>query len=255
MTLPVIDPKQPFQPEYQPAVADLVKFLRAGLGERLHSIYLYGSVARKTAKPGESNLDVVVVTKQPFEDTKATLLNTIRWRFQKSFPLITDVSVKTALVSDVATLDSIFSWGFMLRHCCVCVYGDDLAECFGYYEPSWEIAKHWNQDVGDWLTFYRDKIAKAGSAAEQSAAQKTIAKKLLRASYSLIMYRDKQWLEDPLECGTQFLRYHPEKQLDIDRLAILLSGRVIPKRSVIGLLDSFGPWLVKQYEKTEFRIG
>ena len=85
MTLPVIDPKQPFQPEYQPAVADLVKFLRAGLGERLHSIYLYGSVARKTARPGESNLDVVVVTKQPFEDTKATLLNTIRWRFKKVF--------------------------------------------------------------------------------------------------------------------------------------------------------------------------
>ena len=52
----------------------------------------------------------------------------------------------------------------MLRHCCVCVYGDDLAECFGHYEPSWEIAKHWNQDVGDWLNFYRDKIAKAGSA-------------------------------------------------------------------------------------------
>ncbi|HGH8161082.1 TPA: nucleotidyltransferase domain-containing protein, partial [Vibrio cholerae] len=27
------------------------------------------------------------------------------------------------------------------------------------------------------------------------------------------------------------------------------------KRSVVGLLDSFGPWLVSQYQKTEFRIG
>ncbi|CSE08611.1 Uncharacterised protein [Vibrio cholerae] len=40
----------------------------------------------------------------------------------------------------MATLEAIFSWGFMLRHCCVCVYGDNLAECFGHYEPSWEIA-------------------------------------------------------------------------------------------------------------------
>lgn len=255
MTLAVIDPNQPFQPEYQPAVSDVVKFLRAGVGQNLHSVYIYGSVARKTARPGESNLDVVVVTRRPFEDNKATLLNTIRWRFQKNFPFITDVSVKTAQVHEVASLDSLFSWGFLLRHCCVCVYGDDLAECFGHYEPSWEIAKHWNQDVDSWLVFYRDKIAKAGTVAEQSAAQKTIARKLLRAAYSLIMYRDKQWFDDPLECGRQFLRYHPDKQLEIERLSILSSGRVIPKRSVIGLLDSFGPWLVKQYEKTEFRIG
>ncbi|MDW1713131.1 nucleotidyltransferase domain-containing protein, partial [Vibrio sp. Vb2865] len=41
----------------------------------------------------------------------------------------------------------------------------------------------------------------------------------------------------------------------IDRLCILLSGRPIPKRSVIGLIDAFGGWLVKQYQKTEFRIG
>lgn len=60
-------------------------------------------------------------------------------------------------MSEVANLDSIFTWGFMLKHCCVCVYGDDLADCFGDYVPSWEIAKHWNMDVEDWITVYRKK--------------------------------------------------------------------------------------------------
>ena len=46
-----------------------------------------------------------------------------------------------------------------------------------------------------------------------------------------------------------------DKKIEVDRLGILLSGRVIPKRSVIGILDGFGEWLVKQYKKTEFRIG
>ncbi|MCG3728233.1 nucleotidyltransferase domain-containing protein [Vibrio cincinnatiensis] len=255
MTLSPIDPNQPFQPQYQPAINELVNYLRAGLGKQLHSVYLYGSVARKTAQPNASNLDVIVVTYESIERNRTTLLNTIRWRFQKRFPFITDVSVKTALVSQVASLDSLFSWGFMLRHCSVCVYGENLAECFGDYEPSWEIAKHWNMDVEDWLHVYRDKIAKAQTKEEQVSAQKMIAKKLLRASYSLVMYQDKHWFDDPLRCGESFLRYYPEKQKEIERLAILLSGKVIAKRSVIGLLDSFGPWLVKQYQKTEFRIG
>ncbi len=135
------------------------------------------------------------------------------------------------------------------------MYGSDLAECFGEYVPSWEIAKHWNMDVEDWLAVYRNKIARATSVEQQIEPQKVIAKKLLRASYSLVMYKDQRWYDDPLECGRQFLQYHPEKEVEIRRLTILLAGQAIPKRSVIGLLDGFGEWLVKQYQKTEFKIG
>lgn len=255
MHLSTIDPKHAFQPEYQPAINDLVSFLKSGLGDNLHSVYLYGSVARKTAKPNASNIDVVVVTQRSFSDLRSTLFNSVKWRFQKSYPFITEIAFKTALVQDVASLDSIFSWGFQLRHCSVCVYGEDLSECFGDYEPSWEIAKHWNMDVGDWVAVYRNRIARADKADEQIKAQKIIAKKLLRASYSLVMYKDKRWFEDPLECGQQFLRYYPDKQVEIERLGILLSGRLIAKRSVVGILDGFGEWLAKQYKKTEFRIG
>ncbi len=255
MSLPVINPKQPFQTEFEPLIRETLMCFKSGLGQNLHSVYVYGSVARKTAVPGKSNLDLVIVTKTPFETNRATLLNTIKWRAQQGYPQVNGVSIRTALVRDVANLDSIFTWGFMLKHCCVCIYGDDLANCFGDYVPSWEIAKHWNMDIEEWISIYRTKIAQAKNAEEQIHAQSVIAKKLLRASYSLIMYRDKRWFDDPIECGQVFLNYHPEMQLEIERLGILLSGRSIPKRSVIGLLDAFGDWLVKQYQKTEFRIG
>ncbi|KAB0303952.1 nucleotidyltransferase domain-containing protein [Vibrio fortis] len=255
MQLPVIDPKVPFQPEFQPVVNDLITFLKSGLGSNLHSVYIYGSVARKTAKPGHSNLDVVVVTHRSFADQRTTLLNTIKWRFQKSFPQVTQVSIKTALVSEIVDFENIFTWGFMLKHLAVCVYGEDLSDCYGDFETSWEIAKHWNMDVENWLAVYRNKIARAATPEEQIAAQVIITKKLLRASYSLIMYRDKYWYDDPRECGQQFLKYHPDREIEIQRLGILLAGKPVPKRSVIGILDGFGEWLVKQYEKTEFRIG
>lgn len=255
MPLNVLTAQSPLQSDYVPAIGELVKFFRAGLGDNLHSLYVYGSVARGSAKPGRSNIDVIVVTHESFDANRVTLINTIRYRFQRHYPFVTDLNVKTALASHVASLDSLFSWGFLLRHCARCVYGSDLGECFGDYEPSWEIAKHWNMDVGYKVAYYRAKIAKATRGEEQIKAQIDVGKKLLRASYSLIMHRDKQWFDDPLECGRQFLVYHPEKHREIDRLALLLRGKVIPKRSVVGLLDDFGPWLAKQYEKTEFKIG
>ncbi len=69
------------------------------------------------------------------------------------------------------------------------------------------------------------------------------------------MHRDKYWYEDPIVCGEVFLRYYPDRQVEIERLGILYAGHAVPKRSVIGLLDSYGNWLVKMYQKTEFRIG
>ncbi|WP_162046578.1 nucleotidyltransferase family protein [Vibrio taketomensis] len=255
MTLSVIDPKQPFQAEYSQAVQDLVSFLRAGLGSNLHSVYVYGSVARKTAIPSRSNLDIIIVTQQSFGEQRSTIINTLRWRFQKSYPHISDISIKTALVSEVASLESLFSWGFLLRHCSVCVYGENLSECFGDYEPSWEIAKHWNMDVVDWLAVYRNRIVRAKEDSEILKSQRIIAKKMLRASYSLVMPKDLGWYDSPIECGKHFLRYYPEMQVEIERLVIMLQSRTIAKRSIIGVIDSYGDWLVKQFKKTEFRIG
>ncbi len=256
MILSSLDPKQPFQSKYAAALRELIHFMKSGLGENLHSIYVYGSVARKTAVPGQSGLDIVVVTHRGFEEQRAGLVNTIRWRFQKAYPFITQLSFKTALVETVASLDSLFSWGFLLRHCAVCVYGDDLSECFGDYEPSWEIAKHWNMDVEDWLAVYRHRIGRSDKPEAQIQAQKAIAKKLLRASYSLVIPQDKNWYDDPIDCGKHFLRYHPEKLTEIERLGLLLRlEKAVPKRSVVGLLDSYGEWLVQQYKRTEFKIG
>ncbi|WP_070965475.1 nucleotidyltransferase [Vibrio sonorensis] len=255
MLLSPIDSKEPLQAEYEPVVKDLVGYLKGGLGDNLHSVYICGSVARKCAVPHQSNVDIVVITHDVFTQEKTTLFNTIKWQFQRRYPFVTELAFKTALAKEVASLDSLFSWGFMLRHTSICVYGENLAECFGDYEPSWEIAKHWNMDVKDWVAVYRHRIARAANAEEQIKAQVAIAKKLLRASYSVVMPKDKRWFDSPVKCGEVFLQYHPEKKVEIERLGILLGQRCIPKRSVVGLLDGFGQWLVKEYKKTEFRIG
>ncbi|CAH0526367.1 nucleotidyltransferase domain-containing protein [Vibrio hippocampi] len=243
------------QSEYQPVVRELVTYLKSGLKDNLHSVYLYGSVAAGRAIPYLSNIDVVVITHRPFSDTKTTLFNTINWRFQRAYPFVNGVSIRTALVNEVASLEALFTWGFLLRECCVCIHGEDLAECFGHFVPSWEIAKQWNMDTVDYLPVIRQQIATATGQASQIQLQRKLAKKLLRAAYSLVMHKEKRWIEEPLECGQRFLRYYPQHEQTVARLNILLGTRVIPKRSVVGLLDHFGSWLVEEYKKTEFKIG
>ena len=254
-TLPIIDKHSPFQKEFEPVIHDLIMHIRSAVPKSIHSVYLYGSVARRTAIPGRSNLDVTLITTVPLTNKEQTLINTIKVRFQSKYPQITGVTFNIGEASDVLQLESIFSWGFWLRHCCVCIFGDDLSTRFGDFEPSWDIAKNMNMDIEEWLQVYIKKISTSQNIEIQVEQQKTIAKKVLRSCYSLVMHRDKGWYDHPVLCARKFLEYYPEKQTEIERVVLLLKGRKIPKRSAIALLQEFGDWVVNEFNKIERRIG
>ena len=55
-------------PAFSPLVTQTEWALRAEFGERLHSLYLYGSVPRGTAVEGRSDLDVSVVLHDRVDD-------------------------------------------------------------------------------------------------------------------------------------------------------------------------------------------
>lgn len=253
--LSIINSTAPYQKEFEPVINALITHLRAAAGASIHSIYLFGSVARREAIVGKSNLDVTIVTQVALTPKQQTALNTIKWRFNTQYPQITEIAFNIGDMKEVLDLDFIFSWGFWLKHCNVCIFGDDLATRFGTFEPSWEIAKNMNMDVGQWLSTYRTKMISATTVEAQIDPQIKLAKKILRSCYSLVMHKDKGWYDSPVECGEKFLEYYPDKALEIERMNILLQGRRIPKRSVIALFDEFGRWIVDEFERIERKIG
>ncbi|EKY3920813.1 nucleotidyltransferase domain-containing protein, partial [Enterobacter hormaechei] len=49
------------QPEYSHLIANVISILNDDFPDRIHSLYVYGSVAEGKAKPGISDLDITVV--------------------------------------------------------------------------------------------------------------------------------------------------------------------------------------------------
>lgn len=236
-------------------IEDATKWIRASLSTNVHSLYLFGSFATGRAKPHLSNLDLLVVLHREQSGQLNTIKRNIEWRFSQSFPEITGINIRTVTLSEVLSLDNIFKWGFLLKQCCVCLHGDDLTHCFGQFEPNWEISKFWNMNLEETLPSLRKHYVQVTDQKAQFLQQREIGKKLLRAHYGLVLHKHRVWLDDPLQCADVAQHYYPSKQVEIKRLTLLLRPHLIPKRSVVGLLDSHGDWLVKSYKKTEFRIG
>lgn len=253
--LPVLDGETPFQHEYLPVLLGAVKQLKAGLGDTLHSIYAYGSVARREAKAGKSDLNLTVIVKRPLTASEQSVLSTIRWRIPSHYPVVPVVDLKVGNIDEVLSVASIFTWGFWLKHCCICLYGDDLSTRFGSFEASWDIAKSLNGDIKDELNDYRQKIMATKVIQNYLDYCEHIAKKMLWSCFSLVMHREQALALSIEQCAEAFLKYYPEKELEIERLFILASRTQVPKKAALFMIDSFGGWIVSEFDKIDRKIG
>ncbi|MEH6533906.1 MAG: nucleotidyltransferase domain-containing protein [Photobacterium frigidiphilum] len=253
--LPTLNNQTPFQPEYMPVLIDTVNQLRAALGSALHSVYLYGSVAQRKAVWGYSDLNITVVLNRNLNSPEESALNTVKWRITTYQPKVPSLDLRVGQFSDVVSIGGIFEWGFWLKHCCVCLYGDDLSTRFGCFEPSWDVAKAMNGDIKAMLADYRQKIMTTKVVKNYLEYCQFISKKMLRSCFALVMHREKCLAHSLSDCADIFLRYYPEKNVEIERLFTLIEGAQVPKRASLFMIEQFGGWIVAELDKIERKIG
>ncbi|MGF1702583.1 nucleotidyltransferase domain-containing protein [Photobacterium makurazakiensis] len=253
--LPTLDSQSPLQTQCHSIVVEAVTQLSSSFGTALHSIYLSGSVARRTATIGDSDLNLTLVLNRALSPAQDALLSTIKYHFANQQKVFTQLSLRVVLLEDVLSISSVFTWGVWLKHSSFCLYGDDLSSRFGCFEPSWDIAKSLNGDIAEQLKGYRQKIMTTKVLASYIGYCQAIAKKMIWSCFSLVLHREKKLALSLDDAAKTFLKYYPEKETEIERLYILCSGQQVPKKAALFMINEFGGWIVTEFDKIERKIG
>lgn len=145
----------------------LVAAARARTGEaygrRLHSAYLYGSVPRGTARPGRSDLNLLLVLHhEPSEEDRDTA-EVLARGLDEDFPEADGVGIllrdKVAVLSEAERFDL----GWFLACLCTPLLGADLAEHLPRYRPDSLLARETNGDLADLLPAWRTRVREAST--------------------------------------------------------------------------------------------
>ncbi|MDV5169024.1 nucleotidyltransferase domain-containing protein [Photobacterium rosenbergii] len=252
--LPAFACPSSFQPVFGAVVDDVVHQLKHCFSG-LHSLYIAGSVARLQAVPGKSDLNVTMVVSQPLTVSEQAVLNSIIGRIEQQSPQVTAVKVTTLEKSEALDIATIFKWGFWLKHCCMCVYGDDLSSRFGCFEPCWDIGKAMNEDLVEKLKDSRQKIMATRNVSRYLGFCREVANKMIWSCYSLVFHRSGRLVLSIEQAAQQFLKYYPQHEVAIERLFILASGQQVPKKAVLFMINDFGQWIVSEFDKIDRKIG
>lgn len=199
------------QPEFKPVVDATVLALVHQFPEQLVGIYLYGSVARGLAVVGRSDLDVSVVLNTPIGEEEREIFAQISGQIPQHYPEISKLDIDPGHIECIWEREQRYYWQFWLKHCCCCIWGEDLADGLSPHTPSRHIAHALN---GDLLTF-TEQMRVPFSKMDDAAVVKVLGKKLIRAAYYFVAEQDNSWYTDLAHCTEVAKRYYPEQRDDL----------------------------------------
>lgn len=233
------------QPEFRPLLEDACRVLSQQELD-VHSIYLYGSVARGDAVPGVSDLDLTLVLHEPPTSPVLERLEGIRADLERRHLQVTKVDFDIGSRAQALAAENRNSWGVWLKHHCRCLWGDDLAPHFERFRPSMDIALALNADFETVLNGYLTRIARADTERDRLRLQREASRKLIRATHVLRFKEATMWPQTLEEHVAVFVQGHPAQ---ITQVAFFLFEARNPsadgeKFSV--RLEAFLRWMVLQ---------
>ena len=233
---------------YKPCIEDTVERLKQSFETELHSVYLYGSVARGDATPVKSDLDLIAIFNQPLNQNRLTELKQLQLELTKKYRhLLREVGIASDHIEAVMMPSKYYDNAF-IQALSVCLYGEDLGESFGPYPLTADIPLSFNGDISN---FYKKMLPqlKTANVEDLPTLTEKISRKLIRTFYSMVMIRAQIWTTKLHEQADVFLHYFPMKTAVVETLLNWLDEPPLEKEPVYDLFEKEGKWASTNFEK------
>nr|WP_239575319.1 nucleotidyltransferase domain-containing protein [Geomicrobium sediminis] len=211
----------------------------------MHSIYVYGSVARGEAIPFKSDVDVTVILHSSVTTLEKDRIEHKTSKLLEDNHVIKKVDYDIGDLIDVVDSDNYYEWGFWLRHMCYCIYGKDLSTKFPAMKPNRMISRALNKDL---VPTINGQIQDLKSDKEISILEKrSVLKKLIRGAYLTVNVQDESWSTRTNE-NLEILSLYFTNEAIVEELHLFYeTEEVLDNYKYHHLLQRFKLWYEKQY--------
>ncbi len=241
-----LPPEPPLQAEYHALLDELRAALGASNSPPLHSLYLYGSVARGTARPGASDLDLCLVLQHPADPSELLHLENLRQALQARQPLVSKIDFDIGHLQQVLASENHDSWGYWLKHHCRCLWGEDLRRGLAPFRPSRRIALAVNGDFFAVLNDYATRLDHELQPHETLRLQREASRKLIRATNLLRSEQEPSWPHSLDQHVQLFVLRYPQMKVAIDEFRQLATATRPADAGFSSRLRQMAQWMNQQ---------
>jgi nucleotidyltransferase-like protein len=207
---------------FEPILTDAVDLL----GESGASLYVYGSVANGTIRPGSSDVDLLTIG---FLDAAI-----VGQRLSAQYAdRCRGVEIAAATAADLAgDSDAAYGLRAFLRHYCVHLAGPDPSSALPAYRADARAARGFNGDVGQHFRRWRERLESGTVSADLLGIR--AARKTLLALAGLVSVHDHTWTTDRSRAVRRWSELEPGLAARLARLKSWSNGEQHASREEVG---------------------
>ena len=223
-------------------INDTVNRLVKEFENKIHSIYLRGSVASGACVDNISDIDILVMSH--YEDDNDIVMKPNRYKqfnirylnreITKKYPFVEKVDISTGVAANITPAS--IGFNFAIKHQCAHLFGQNLQKKIEPFKKD-EIPIYNYQ-----LNGFIQKCERWGGVPQN------ICKRMIRYAFESIFDEVNIYTRDLYPCYKTFTDIHPEKK---DIMEIILKQAILPTtdNSNFKEIIEFSKWLNKKINK------
>ncbi|MBS3166062.1 nucleotidyltransferase domain-containing protein [Candidatus Woesearchaeota archaeon] len=217
-------------------------------GGKIHSLYLYGSVATGKARIKSSDLDLLLVLRQkPTPKIKNEISEFQNHLTIEHLNIFRDVGITLTHVSEVKK--DTYGLGCFIKHLCICLYGENIGKKLPNFKPSRKVATAFNGDIKNNIKTVLETLKSTHETKKVRSICGSIMRKIVRTGFSLVMEQEHSWTTDLKKSCELFSKYYPEQSINMEKAFSLTQNPTANTKELEKFLKDFGNWLSKEVEK------
>ena len=213
-------------------------------GDKIHSIYLRGSVPMGTSIEGVSDIDSFILINEKIDKEK---INKIREMFFEKFKFVKKLECQVLDLNEVLNFGNFFWWRFAIKTQSVCVYGENISDKISGFKINKGLYNKIKYNLSRDINQAKDKIGKNKDDGDFVKEVCTwIMKRVLRQAFLIVMEKENVFTRDLYFCNKIFLKYFPSRKEDAEMTLELSIYPTSNIKKINGILDNFGLWIIEK---------
>lgn len=243
--LPRIDGARALDLEWRPVVDAAVAAYRACLGDRLHGVCVRGSVARGTAVPGVSDLDMVALAGDEALDGISASLDECAAELVRRYPIASDVELVVVPVNAFLAASRYRSLRFAVSVGGYPLNGADIRTRLAAPRLGPEAVMH-AHEVARWRGTAERQLAAARHDEDVRLACRWVMKRIVRSAFELVMLGLNGYTRDLYPCARAAAREYPDRAAALWAALDLAVNPTSDKALVADVVAGFSGWLEQE---------
>jgi len=219
---------------YRSVIRDVVAFVQTL--SAFHGVYLYGSVAKGTARPFESDLDFTLILTEPLTEEEHIQLDERTEHWLTDYPFVTKIDYDIGLLDDVIRDDEALRWGVWLKSVNLFLSGENLQSRFPFLRPTRALGFALNSGLSEQLRSDLSRLEKGHVTLLDSDS---IVKRIVRSAYHLLLEDDQSFVHDLETLRSILLHYFPDEPRFLTLFAAYDTHQIVSLEDVRYFVDWF----------------